>query len=92
MSPYLTHSHGSENNIEKLIPISVAKNHPAYLTDNSPVVSGLALVLSTCLSISLSAKSLIMHPADLVVRAPTVKSDSIFKLGMRVGEPSAKPQ
>ncbi len=92
MSPYLIHSHGNENKIEKFIAIKPPKNIPACKGLNSPVVRGLALVLSTCLSISLSAKSLIIQPADLVEKAPIVNKEIIFNEGITAGEPKAKPQ
>ena len=85
-------SQGSWNRIEKFIAISPVKKMPALTGVISPVVKGLALVLWTCLSISLSAKSLITHPADLVHSAPTVKRVSILKLGIAPGAPKHRPQ
>lgn len=76
-NPSFTHSGGKLNSTPKLMAINPVKNAPAYFGEISPVVSGLAFVLSTCLSISLSAKSLIMHPADLQLRAPKVNNDMI---------------
>lgn len=92
ISPYFTHSHGNENNMPKLRAISPVKKTPAYVSESSPVVNGLALVLSTCLSISRSKKSFIIHPADLVARAPTVNKLIIYNEGITVGDPSANPQ
>ena len=86
------HSQGKENRIEKFKAIKPVRKTPACKGLISPVVRGLALVLSTCLSISLSKKSFMMQPADLVENAPTVNRVSIFKEGIRVGEPNAKPQ
>ncbi len=86
------HSQGSENNIPKFKAISPLKKIPAYVGDISPVVNGRAFVLSTCLSISLSRKSLIIQPADLVEKAPKVNRLIIFNEGINVGEPNAKPQ
>lgn len=83
---------GKLKSTEKLMPINPVKNVPAYSGDSSPVVKGLALVLSTCLSISLSVKSLMMQPALLQERAPTVNKPIIHKSGMRVGEARARPQ
>ena len=77
MKPNLTHSGGRLNKTPKLIVISPARNPPAYFGDNSPVVRGLALVLSTCLSISLSAKSFMMHPADRHESAPKENNPTI---------------
>ncbi len=92
ISPYLTASHGSWNKIVKLIAINELRNMLALTGVISPVVRGLALVLSTCLSISLSHKSLITQPADLVQTAPTVNKATLNKLGMPVAEPKARPQ
>ena len=86
------HSHGSENNMLKLIAIKADKNIPACFGVISPVVKGLAFVLSTCLSISLSRKSLIMQPADLVEKAPRVNKPIIGNDGNKVGDPSTNPQ
>ncbi len=74
------------------MPISPAKKVPACNGESSPVVRGLAFVLSTCLSISLSEKSLIIHPALLALNAPTVKRPTVHIEGTSVGELSAKPQ
>ena len=92
IKPYLIDSQGKEKRIEKLIAISPVKKMIAYFWEISPVVRGRAFVRSTCLSISLSAKSLITHPADLVENAPIVNSESIFKLGIVPGAPNASPQ
>lgn len=92
MKPSFTHSHGKLNKIEKFIPISPARNAPACFGDISPVVSGLAFVLSTCLSISLSAKSLMIHPALRQLNAPTVNKPIVHNDGIIVGELNANPQ
>lgn len=92
INPSFTHSQGKLNKTPKFIPIKAAKNVPAYVEDNSPVVNGLAFVLSTCLSISLSAKSLIIHPALLQLKAPTVNKPTVHNEGSSVGVLSAKPQ
>ena len=92
MRPSLMHSGGKLNNTEKLIPMSAARKAPAYVVLSSPVVSGLALVLSTCLSMSLSQKSFIIQPALRHDSAPTVKRPIVDKLGIKVGELNAKPQ
>jgi len=75
-----------------LTAINPPKNFPAYFGVSSPVVSGLALVLSTFLSISISEKSLIMQPALLAVSAPTVNRPTVHKLGTKVVELNASPQ
>lgn len=90
--PNLIDSYGRENNIEKFNPINEVKNNPAYMGEISPVVNGLSFVLSTCLSISLSHKSLMTQPADLQENAPIVNKEIIFKLGINVGLPSISPQ
>ena len=92
INPSLTHSDGSENSMLKFKVISPARNSPACLADSSPVVSGLALVLSTCLSISRSAKSLMIQPAERHESAPTVNRDHKYKFGIMVGEERARPQ
>ena len=74
INPSFTHSGGKLKSTPKLIAIKPAKKPPAYFGDSSPVVRGLAFVLSTCLSMSLSAKSLMMHPADLQDSAPRENS------------------
>jgi hypothetical protein len=68
--PSFTHSIGKLNKTPKFTAINPDKKIAPYLFEISPVVKGLALVLSTCLSISLSAKSFIIQPADLHPRAP----------------------
>jgi hypothetical protein len=90
--PNLMHSVGKLNSTPKLMPSRPPKKVPAYNEDNSPVVNGLALVLSTCLSMSRSAKSLIMQPALRAVSAPTVNKPTVHKLGIIVGELRASPQ
>jgi len=92
MKPSLTHSAGKLKSTPKLTPSSPPRNAPACNGESSPVVKGLALVRSTCLSMSRSAKSLIMQPALLALRAPTVKSPTVQRLGIRVGELRASPQ
>ena len=86
------HSHGRENRTLKFIPISPARNKPACDGESSPVVNGLAFVRSTCLSISLSQKSLIIQPADLQDKAPTVNKETVAIDGIMVVEPKANPQ
>jgi len=49
----------------------IAKFIHASFIFNSPVASGLDLVLSTLLSKSLSHISFTIQPADLIVNAPT---------------------
>ena len=71
-SPILMHSKGRAKRTPKLDAIRRAKKLPACMGESSPVVKGLAFVLWTCLSMSRSRKSLIMQPADLQVKAPTV--------------------
>jgi hypothetical protein len=63
-----------------------------YVGVSSPVVRGLAFVLSTCLSISLSAKSLMMHPADRHPSAPTLKRAAVLMDGTNPGVPIMIPQ
>ena len=92
MNPNLTHSGGKLNKTPKFMAINPAKKPPACFGDSSPVVKGLALVLSTCLSISLSAKSLIMHPADLQLKAPRENRAIIDGEGIKPGDPKANPQ
>ena len=92
INPIFTQVTGRLNNTEKLMAINPDKKVPAYNGLNSPVVKGLALVLSTCLSISLSVKSFIIQPELLHDRAPTVNKLTIHKLGINVGEPRARPQ
>ena len=48
---------------------------------NSPYARGLPFVLSTCLSISESARSLITQPADLMTKTPTIKTTKILVFG-----------
>jgi len=92
MKPSLTHSQGKLNRIEKFSPMRPARNAPACLGESSPVVSGLAFVLSTCLSISLSAKSLMIQPALRQLKAPSVNKLTVHKDGIKVGELNASPQ
>lgn len=92
MRPSLTHSGGKLKSTPKLTPSRTPKNVPACNGDSSPVVSGLAFVRSTCLSISRSAKSFITQPALRADNAPNVNSPTVHKLGSRVGELSASPQ
>lgn len=86
------HSQGNENNTPKLIPMRPVKNSPACNGEISPVVKGLAFVLSTCLSMSLSKKSFIIQPADRHDKAPRVNKDISLKLGRIAGLPKANPQ
>ena len=90
--PSLMHSVGSWNRIEKFRAIRPERKAPACIGESSPVVKGLALVLSTCLSMSLSVKSLIIHPALRHDRAPTVKRPRVYILGITVGELRAMPK
>lgn len=92
MKPSLMHSKGSEKRMEKLSVINPARKVPACFGVSSPVVRGRALVRSTCLSMSLSVKSLIMQPALRHERAPTVKSPIVYKEGIIVGVLRAKPK
>ena len=92
IKPNLTHSGGRLNSIEKLNAINPDRKAPACFVLSSPVVKGLALVRATCLSMSRSVKSLMMHPADLQPMAPAVKRAIVFKGGISVGEPSMIPQ
>ena len=71
----------------------------ASVEDTFPVAMGLNLVLLTFLSISLSIKSFITHPADLIISAPilniiiNLKLGSLFEATMsaiRVGHKSNK--
>ena len=90
--PSLTHSGGKLNKTPKFIAIKPLRKTPAYFGLNSPVVNGLALVLSTCLSISRSAKSLIIHPADLQPNAPSENNPTVDQFGMNPGVPNMIPQ
>ena len=92
MKPSLMHSKGSWKRMEKFSVMSPARKAPACLGVSSPVVRGRALVRSTCLSMSRSVKSLMMQPALLQERAPTVNKPRVYKLGIKVGLPKAKPQ
>ena len=92
MNPSFMHSIGRLNKTPKLIVISPAKNLPAYFGESSPVVKGLAFVLSTCLSISLSAKSFMIQPAERQDNAPTENNPSMYGDGIKPGDPRAKPQ
>ena len=92
IKPSLTHSQGIENRIEKFRPMSRLKKAPACIGDSSPVVRGLAFVRSTCLSMSRSQKSLIMHPAERQESAPTVKRDVYQSDGGKAGAAKARPQ
>ena len=83
---------GSWKRIPKFIAINPDKNNLACVGEISPVVSGLAYVLSTCLSISLSARSLITHPADLAPIAPAVKRPIVYGHGTYPGAPNMIPQ
>lgn len=92
INPILIHSQGKEKSTAVLALIKPAKKSPACLGESSPVVSGLAFVLSTCLSISRSVKSFIIQPADLAVSAPNVNNPTVHGFGMIVVDPSARPQ
>ena len=82
---------GIENKTAKSSIVRPASNTDACFIFNSPEARGLFFVRSICLSISLSAMSLTMHPADLVKNAPAYKSASFEILGR--GAPArATPQ
>lgn len=76
------HSIGKLKSTPKFTAMSPLRNSPAYVVESSPVVRGLALVLSTCLSMSLSAKSLMMHPAERQPSAPIEKRAIVLSGGM----------
>lgn len=50
--------------------------------DISPVVNGLYFVRCTCLSMSKSQKSFIIHPADLAARAPIENKEALYKVSI----------
>jgi hypothetical protein len=91
-NPIMTHLGGRLNKIPKLKAIKADRKAPACIGLISPVVKGLALVLSTCLSMSRSVKSLIIQPALRAERAPKVNNPIVHKLGISVGELRASPQ
>ena len=62
----------------KLINENIIKR--ASLGETFPAAIGLAIVLCTFASISLSIKSLITHPADLINNAPKLKIMKRLKL------------
>ena len=86
------HSRGKLKRTPRLIPRRPPKKVPAYNGESSPVVKGLAFFLSTCLSMSRSAKSFMIQPALRAVSAPTVNKPTVHKLGIMVGELKASPQ
>ena len=90
--PNITHCGGRLKSTPKFIAISPDKNTLDYVGVSSPVVRGLAFVLSTCLSISLSAKSLMMHPADRQPSAPTLNKAAVLIEGTNPGVPIMIPQ
>ena len=92
INPSLTHSQGRLKSTPKLTVIKPPRKRPAYFGESSPVVNGLAFVRSTCLSISLSVKSLIIHPADLQLNAPIENRAKVLTDGTIVGDPRAMPQ
>ena len=92
MRPSLMHSQGREKSILKFSVINPARNTPACVGESSPVVRGRALVLSTCMSMSLSVKSLMIQPALRQDKAPTVNRPSMYGFGIKVEELKAKPQ
>ena len=53
----------------------------ALLTESCCAAKGLNLVLSTCGSKSLSARSFIMHPADRAKTVPSVKTKKRWEPG-----------
>ena len=57
------------------------RNTKASFVESSPVARGLFLVLSTCLSMSASARSLITQPADLITTTPIIKVTKILASG-----------
>ena len=62
----------------------IIKKMNALVIEISPLAKGLCIVLDIFLSISLSHKSFIMQPADLIKNAPAVKmknKNSTFKKG-----------
>ena len=59
-----------DSNIVRPIKLRIVKIMKASKEEIAPLASGLWDVLDTCLSRSLSKKSLIMHPADLITIDP----------------------
>ena len=59
-----------DSNIARPIKLSIEKIIKASKEEIAPLASGLWDVLDTCLSRSLSKKSLITHPADLITIDP----------------------
>ena len=59
-----------DSNIGRPIKLSIEKIMKALKEEIVPLASGLLDVLDTCLSRSLSKKSLIIHPADLITIDP----------------------
>ena len=57
------------------------RSKKALLTESSLVAKGLNLVLSTCGSKSLSARSFIMQPADRARTVPSVKTKKRWEPG-----------
>jgi hypothetical protein len=59
-----------DSNMVRPIKLSIEKIMKASKEEIVPLASGLLDVLDTCLSRSLSKKSLIIHPADLITIDP----------------------
>ena len=59
-----------DSNMVSPIKLSIEKIMKASKEEIVPLASGLLDVLDTCLSRSLSKKSLIIHPADLITIDP----------------------
>ena len=59
-----------DSNMVRPIKLSIEKIMKASKEEIVPLASGLWDVLDTCLSKSLSKKSLIIHPADLITIDP----------------------
>ena len=62
-----------DSNMTSPIILSIEKIMKASKEEIVPLASGLLDVLDTCLSRSLSKKSFIIHPADLITIDPIAK-------------------
>ena len=62
-----------DSNIARPIKLSIEKIMKASKEEIAPLASGLWDVLDTCLSRSLSKKSFMIHPADLMTIDPIAK-------------------
>ena len=62
-----------DSNIISPIKFSIEKIMKASKEEIAPLASGLCEVLETCLSRSLSKKSFMIHPADLMTIDPIAK-------------------